>query len=254
MRRLLVVPLIVLVLAGCKVDTKLSIDVRDDGSGTVVLEVVLDADAVSEAEAGGALLEDRVRLGDLEAAGWASTDWERRNDGIARLRVSKDFATASELGGVIEELDGPDGPLQDVALSFDDGIVFDRYRFGGVADLSQLRTGVLDDPEIVAALTAQQVDLTALDLRLVDQLQRSFALEVVVSLPGEGSRTFAAAPGETVTLSASSRQFDPSRSLLLLAASGFAALALLIFVRGLLVDRRRRRRRAQGRGSRSSRA
>ncbi|HEX6312061.1 MAG TPA: hypothetical protein VF152_10580 [Acidimicrobiia bacterium] len=234
-----------IVLAGCEVDTTVSIDVRDDGSGTVAVRVALDADAVSEAEAGGATLEDRVRLGDLEAAGWASTGWRRQSDGGAQLRISKEFADADDLAGVIAELNGPNGPLRDVSLSVDDGVVFDRYRLRGEADLSDLRTGVLEDPELVAALTAQQVDLTALDLRLLDQLQRSFHMRVVVSLPGKTS-TFAPEPGEAIELSASSRQFDPGRPLLLAAAAVSAALALLVFLRGRRVDRRRRRRNQHG--------
>jgi hypothetical protein len=245
MRRLLVLVVCGLALAGCKVDTTVSIDVREDGSGTVSVGVALDADAVGEAEAGGATLEDRVRLDDLEAAGWTSSGWRRRDDGGARLRVSKEFGDAADLAGVIAELNGPNGPLRDVSLSLDEGPVFDEYRLHGEADLSQLRTGVLDDPELVASLTAAQVDLTALDLRLLDQLQRSFRLRVVVSLPGKTS-TFTPAPGETVELSTSSRQFDPGRSLLIAGAITFAVLALAVYLRGRHVDRRNGRRRRRG--------
>lgn len=242
MRRLLALSVCVVALAGCKVDTTVTIDVRDDGSGTVAVRVVLDADAVEEAEAGDATLEDRVRLDDLEAAGWASTGWRRRDDGGARLRIAKDFAEPADLAGVITELNGPAGPLRDVSLSVDEGFVFDEYRLRGEADLAQLRTGVLDDPEVVAALTAEQVDLTALDLTLLDRLQRSFRLHVAVALPGQ-TATFTPEPGETVTLSTSSRQLDPGRPLLAAGAVGFAVLALAIFLRGRRVDRRRARRR-----------
>ena len=245
MRRVVLLLACALALAGCKVDTTLSIEVRDDGSGTVSVRVALDADAVGEAEAGGATLEDRVRLDDLEAAGWTSTGWQRRDDGGARLRVSKEFGDAADLAGVITELNGPNGPLSDVSLSLDEGPVFDEYRLRGEADLSQLRTGLLDDPELVASLTAAQVDLTALDLRLLDQLQRSFRLSVVVSLPGKTS-TFTPAAGETVELSTSSRQFDPGRPLLIAGAIAFAVLALAVFVRGRHVDRRNGRRRGRG--------
>jgi hypothetical protein len=248
MRRLLIVVACALVLAGCKVDATLSIEVRDDGSGTVSVRVVLDADAVGEAEAGGATLEDRVRLDDLEAGGWRSTGWQRRDDGSARLRVSKAFADADALAGVIAELNGPSGPLRDVSLSFDDGPVFDEYRLRGEADLSQLSTGVLDDPELVAALTAAQVDLAALDLRLLDQLQRSFRMRVVVALPGT-TKTFAPEPGETVDLSTSSRQLDPGRTLLIAGAIVFALLALAVYLWGRRVDRRARRSRRRNAGS-----
>ena len=247
MRRLLALSLFALALAGCKVDTTVAIDVREDGSGTVTVNVVLDADAVAEAEAGGATLEDRVRLSDLEAAGWQSTGWKRREDGTARLRISKEFADASDLAGVITELNGEHGPLRRVSLSRDEGLVFDEYRLDGVADLSALATGIITDAELVASLTAQQVDLTALDQGLLDQIRESFRLKIEVGLPGE-SRTFTPKPGEKIEISASSSRFDPSRSLLIAGAVLFGALALFVYFRGRQLDRRRRSRRRRSAG------
>jgi hypothetical protein len=216
--------------------------VREDGSGTVTVRVVLDADAVVEAEAGGATLEDRVRLGDLEAAGWDVSAWKRREDGSARLRISKDFADASDLAGVITELTGEHGPLRKVSLTRDEGLVFDEFRLKGVADLSALATGVITDPELVAALTAQQVDLTALDQRLLDQIRESFRLRIEVGLPG-ASRTFTPKPGEKVEIHTSASRFDPSRQLLFIGAVVFGALAVLVYLRGRQLDHRRSRRR-----------
>src|SRR5256885_6095718 len=80
MRRLLVVVAACLLLAGCKVDTTLTIDVHDNGGGSVRIRVALDADAVQNAQAGGGRLEDRVRLGDLQAAGWTVSPWRRAPD------------------------------------------------------------------------------------------------------------------------------------------------------------------------------
>jgi hypothetical protein len=240
MRRLLLVVACCVALGGCKVDTTVSIDVREDGSGTVTVGVVLDADAVVEAEAGGATLEDRVRLGDLEAAGWDVSAWKRRKDGSARLRIAKEFADPSDLSGVIAELNGEHGPLRKVSLTRDEGVIFDEYRLQGVADLSALATGVITDPELVAALTAEQVDLTALDQRLLDQIRESFHLRIEVGLPG-ASRTFNPKPGEEVEINASSTRFDPGRSILLAGAMLFGALALFVSLRGRHLDRRRRR-------------
>jgi hypothetical protein len=246
MRRLLALFVCVLALAGCRVDTTVSIDVREDGSGTVTVGVVLDADAVVEAEAGGATLEERVRLGDLAAAGWDVGGWKRRDDGTARLRITKEFADASDLAGVITELNGEHGPLRRVSLTRDDGLAFDEYRLRGVADLSALATGVITDPELVAELTAQQVDLTALDQGLLDQIRESFRLRIEVGLPG-ASRTFTPKPGERVEISTSSSRFDPSRRLLIIGAVAFGGLALLVYLRGRRLDRRRDRRRPPSR-------
>src|SRR5919204_4808174 len=98
MRRLsLVVVACALLLAGCKVDTTLTIDVHDDGGGTVRVRIALDAEAVQNAEAGGGKLEDRVRLGDLRAAGWTVSPWRRARDGGATVTLRKGFADAREL-------------------------------------------------------------------------------------------------------------------------------------------------------------
>lgn len=247
MRRLVVVLACCLAFAGCKVDTTVSIDVREDGSGTVTVKVALDADAVVEAEAGGATLEDRVRLGDLAAAGWDVSAWKRRENRSARLRISKEFADASDLAGVITELNGEHGPLRKVSLTRDEGLVFASYRLEGVADLSALATGVITDPELLAALTAEQVDLTALDQRLLDQIRESFRLRIEVGLPGE-SRTFTPKPGEKIEINTSSSRFDPSRQLLVIGTAAFGGLALLVYLRGRQLDHRRvRRRRASSR-------
>lgn len=234
----------VLLLAGCKVDTTVSITVREDGSGVVAVRVRLDADAVEEAEVGGGRLEDRVRLGDLEAAGWRVRPWKRRDDGSARLRISKEFAEPDDLAGVVAELNGPDGPLRDVALSLEEGAVRTQYRFRGAVDLSDLRTGVTTDAELVARLTAEQVDVAALDQRLLDQLRQAFHLEVRLALPGE-TRTFTPEPGEKARLAASSSRWDPSRSVWIGAAAalGLAALALVA-----APSRRRRGRRREREG------
>jgi hypothetical protein len=241
MRRLLALSVCALALGGCKVDTTVSIDVREDGSGTVTVRVVLDADAVIEAETGGATLEERVRLGDLAAAGWDVGGWKRRDDGGARLRIAKEFADPSDLAGVIAELNGEHGPLRKVSLTRDEGLVFAEYRLRGIADLSALGTGVITDPDLVAALTAEQVDLSALDQRLLDQIRESFRLRIEVGLPG-ASRTFVPKPGDRVEINTSSSRFDPSRQLLLIGTLAFGGLALFVYLRGRRLDRHRVRR------------
>src|SRR5206468_1842160 len=79
-----------------------------DGGGSVRVRVALDADAVQNAQTGGGTLEDRVRLGDLEAAGWSVSPWRRAPDGSATVSLHKDFANAGELASVVTELSGKD--------------------------------------------------------------------------------------------------------------------------------------------------
>jgi hypothetical protein len=142
---------------------------------------------------------------------------------------------------VIAELNGPDGPVRDVALTRDEGILQTEYEFDGVADLAALQTGVTTDAELVANLTAQQVDVAAIDQRLLDQINQSFTLRVKVELPG-ASETFEPEAGQTVDLGTSSDQLTPARPILIGAAALLGLTALVIFVRGERRDARRRSR------------
>jgi hypothetical protein len=247
MRRLLVVVVACLLLAGCKVDTSLTINVHDDGSGSVRVRVALDADAVQNAQAGGGMLEDRVRLGDLQAAGWAVTPWRRAPDGSAAVSLRKNFANAGDLAGVIAELSGKDGPLRRVTLERNRGFLSTEYKVTGAADLSKLTAGIADDPEVVAQLTGQRVDVAQIDQRLAQQINDAFRLRIRFVFPGGDVTEVRPEPGKNVSLATSTSQFDATRVLLLAGAVVLGALGVVLLVRGEL-RRRRQGRRGRPRG------
>ena len=242
MRRLVIGLVACLLLAGCKVDATLTIDVDDDGSGTVRVRVALDAEAVQNAQAGGGTLEDRVRLGDLQAAGWTVSPWRRAPDGSASISVRKGFANADDLARVVAELNGDAGPLRGVRLERDEGLLFTDYEVTGSADLSQLTADVAADPELVAQLTAQRVDVTQIDQRLTQQINDAFRLRIRLVFPGGEVQEVRPEPGKKVTLAASSSQLDTTRALFLAAAVGLGVLGIVVLVGGELRRRPRRSR------------
>lgn len=246
MRRLLVVIAACLLLAGCKVDTTLTIDVHDDGGGSVRVRVALDANAVQNAQAGGGSLEDRVRLGDLKAAGWTVSPWRRARDGSATISLRKDFANAGALAGVVAELSGKDGPLRSVTLERDRGLLSTDFKVKGDADLSRLTAGVADDPEVVAQLTGQRVDVAQIDQRLTQQINEAFRLRIRFVFPGGDVTQVEPKPGKKVSLATTTSQFDTTRALLLAGAVVLGTLGVVVFVRG---EVRRRRQRRRGRPS-----
>jgi hypothetical protein len=242
MRRLTLVVFVgALLLAGCKVDTTLTIDVRDDGGGTVRVRVALDAEAVRNAEAGGGTLEDRVRLGDLQAAGWKVSPWRRAPDGAASVTLRKDFADADELAAVVAELSGDNGPLRDVKLERDRGLLSTDYKLSGVADLSQLTAGVAADPDLLAQLTAQRVDIPQIEQRLAQQINDAFRLRIRLVVPGGDASEVDAKAGKKVNLATSTSQLDTTRLALLAAAVVLGMAGIVLFVRGEMRSRRRRR-------------
>ena len=115
----------------------------------------------------------------------------------------------------------------------------------GVADLTDLTSDVLDDPELVARLTAEQVDLTAVDARLTQQLRDSFRLRVVVRFPDGSREAFAVAPGSRTALDGSSSELDATRAGLLATAGVLAVVGIVILVQGERRRSRTRRRSAR---------
>ena len=211
---------------------------HDDGSGLVTVDAVLDPGAVQAAEAGGGKLEDRVRLGDLAAGGWTVAPWARGADGSASLTLSKPFANPDEVAGILGEVSGTAGPLKNVKAVRDRGAVSTRYGLTGDVDLTALQTGIAADPDLLAKLTGQQIDVKALDVALVDQLAKSLSLRVVAKLPG-GTPTFVGQAGKAVPIDASTSVLDTRRIGLVLLA-----IVLLVIAVVVLVRRPRRRRRA----------
>ncbi len=240
MTRLLVLLVaLVALLTACKVDTAVTIDVHDDGSGVVTVRATLDAEAVGEAEAGGAKLEDRVRVGDLTTAGWTVSPWVRSDAGTAQIELSKPFSSPDQVAGIVKEISGPDGPLRDVHLTRDRGAASTNYRVTGAVDLAAIGTGVAADPDLVAALTNQQVDVNAIDQSLLTELRNAVSVSVVVNFPDGSSTTVNGTAGRRVPIDVSTSMLDTRR----LALLGLAAVLAVLAVVALLVGRRRRRAR-----------
>jgi hypothetical protein len=237
LRLVLVACALVLVAVGCKVDTTVSIKVRDDGSGVVTVTAVLDPDAVKAAETGGGKLEDRVRLADLTKAGWTVPPWARAADGSAQVVLSKPFESPTQVAGIMEEVSGKVGPLRDVSVTRDRGLFSTSYDVTGTVDLAQLQTGITTDSDVVAALTNQQVDVNAIDQSLLAEIRDSFALKVEVEVPG-AKKTVSGVAGKSVPIDASSSVLDTTRVELIVVAVVLIALAVLVM---LWPGRRRRR-------------
>ena len=239
MRRLAVLLVaLVAVLSGCKVDTSVTIDMHDDGSGVVTVRATLDAQAVAEAEAGGGKLEDRVRLNDLAAAGWTISPWVRSGSGTAQIELSKPFSSPEQVAGIIAEVSGPNGPVKDVAAKRDHGLTSTGYSVTGDIDLAAIGTGVTADQDLVNALANQQVDVSAIDQSLLAELRSAVSVSVVVKFPDGSSTTVNGAAGQRVPIQLSTSILNTRRMALL--AVVLVVLAIVV----LFIGRRRRRARS----------
>lgn len=226
-------------LSACAVDTTVTVKVREDGSGFVRVEVLVDAEAVQQAQVGGATLEDRVRLSDLTAAGWTVEPWVRNLDGSASLTFSKPFTSVDQVAGILGELSGDAGPLQSAEVTRKRSVFSTKTEATATVDLDRMTTGVVADSDLAASLQAQGLDPAAVDQQLTAQLRDAFDLTLVLELP-DGQRTVVEPEvGAPATIDSSASVLDTRRIL-------FAVLALVLLsgvVVVLLWPRKRVRRR-----------
>jgi hypothetical protein len=242
-RRLLVLGALVAGLAACKADATVTVRMRDDGSGTVSVRVLLDAAAVRAAEVGGAKLGDRVRLGDLPAAGWTVTPWTRTNRGGAVLTVTKPFRRPSQVAAIVGELNGAHGPLRGFQASRDASTFSRSWKVSGTVDLRAIDLAVADDPGLVANLTDRRVDIAGLEQRIAEPALAGLRVRARAELPGE-TREVLAQAGRRAVLTASADTTDAGRIVLVVLGVAVGALALVLIVVGESRARRRRARRS----------
>jgi len=112
MRRGFIVIAVVL-LAACHVDATVDIAVEADGSGTITVTALADADVVSQAPG---LAED-LRFDDAEAAGWTVTAPVATADGGLQVELTHEFANPEEATALLQSINGSGGPLHGVVLS-----------------------------------------------------------------------------------------------------------------------------------------
>jgi hypothetical protein len=241
-RTSLLFALLALVLAGCKVDTRVDVAMRADGSGVVRVEVKLDAEAVGRAEVSGGKLEDRIRTSDLAAAGWTVSPWTRAKDGSASITAVKPFVRPGQVAGIVAEISGPDGPLRDFVAVRSAGTLATKYSVTGTVDLTNVQSGVKTDQDLVAKLTAQQVSVDAIDAKLTAQLRDALGVTVRVSVPG-ATDTTTVKVGQQAAVVAKSNHRSFGRLVLLVVGIALGALALVVLMLGELRGHGPRRRR-----------
>lgn len=216
-------------MAGCQMQTKVTVEMADDGSGTVEVAVGLDDEAMAQLPdldgsgvGDAADLTQLVRADDLEATGWTLTP-PKAEDGATWLRVTKPFGTPEEAAQILGQLTGPDGGLGDFRLERSRGFGSTSYDFSGTADLSG-GIEAFGDAGLAAALDGEPLgeDAAAIEERLGQPLAEMVTLDIEVELPGATQSWTPELGGEPVDMAASSTVYE--KPVLLLAAAAVLCL------------------------------
>jgi hypothetical protein len=211
---------------GCRVDVGMDVSVQDDGSGEVEVVVALDRDAARRVPG----LEDQLEVDDLEAAGWEVSGPSRVRGGGVEIRATKGFTSLDELGDVVAEVSGRDGPLSDLAVERDRAAFGDIWRVRGAADL---RDGLeaFGDAGLRERLGGSSLGMSDEELERAAgrPLPEAVRFRVTADLPGGGA-SWSPALGERTPLEAESRTWEAPRLGLLALAVVLAlgAVAMLL--------------------------
>jgi hypothetical protein len=191
-RRLLPTVLAILVASACQVRTAVTVDVDDDGSGTVEVAAGLDEEALSELPdlddngvSDAADLAALVRTSDLVASGWTVGEPRAEADGTTWIRLRHPFGTPEEADQILAQLTDPDGALQHMHVTRRDPFGRTQFGFKGTVDLS----GGLEsfgDEGLAAALDGEVLgeDPAAIEARTGKPLADQFSLEITADLAG----------------------------------------------------------------------
>lgn len=240
-RLLLAASLLLAVLAtACDVRTSVVVEVAEDGSGVVEVELSLDAEATGrlpDIDADGvsdvADLAALVRVDDLLDAGWTVDGPEAGPDGATWVRATHAFGTPAEAEQILAGLTGPDGALRDLEVTRAESFGRTTYGFSGTLDLS----GGLEsfgDEGVAAVLDGSPVgdDVAAIELRAGEPLAEVLALDVTARLPGDETTWSPRLGDAPVALESESTVNDwPVLGLALLAALCLVASVVVLVVR-----------------------
>ena len=234
-----------LILSSCRVELNTTVNVADNGSGTITVLATADADAVRTAPE----LADSLELDDIKASGWDVTMQNPAAEGGIAVTLTRPFSNTDEATMFLSQLSGDNGPLRQLSLTRTGGLNDATYVFSGKGGLPEGLTGfadtealdVLGGPPFVDALAAQGLSLSealgvTLRITMPGEVVETSG-EIAPRTDDDVSTTFLwsiPVDGPDLPLDASTRDRNLSALLASLTARGLLAL-LILLVAGAVV-------------------
>lgn len=201
--------MLVATVSACRVDTTVTVDVNEDGSGSVMVDVVADREA---ADALGDPTSS-LRLDDLVESGWTIEEPTVDTDsGELAISASHDFASGDELARILAALGVDHGDGSQDPVPFIGEVTLDTSSSSGRTDYSfgaalRIPGGLepLSDPALTEVLDGLPVGRTPQELEAMgyDATRGLGDLVLRVHLPGSVGSTTGTADGGYVQWSTS---------------------------------------------------
>ena len=226
-RRLAAIVVVLLAVAGCRIDTDIDLAVAADGSGTVTVTARLDRAAAARVPD----LDQTLLVKDLRATGWKVTGPDARRGGGVQVRAVRRFAHPAQLRALMEQLGGRNGPFRRFSLVRSHSFAKTTFRLEGTVDLSA-GLEAFGDAELRSLLGGQMFGRPLADLEREAGAPLSEAVRFTVRtrLPGGSTKEWRPVLGEPATRVEATSSSRAPRAWLFAAAAALAALGFLVTV------------------------
>jgi len=176
-------------LTGCRLDTSVRVEMNTDGTGTVTVTAVADAELMERIPNP----DEQLRFGDAEAAGWTVEGPTEGDDGGATIVLSHPFSGADDATALLNSVGGPLGEVSLTrVVEGEDAQAMATNAFAGTAVLADGFRGFADQALVDA------VGGTPFAKELGGQTPAdSMTVELEVSLPGDIGDTNGERDGRT---------------------------------------------------------
>lgn len=166
---------LVIVLAGCRVDSTVTIDIEGNGGGSVQVDVELNQEAFERIPD----LDQQLQVQDLRNAGWDVVGPTSTDEGGRLISATKTFASPEDLPVVLSEI----GAFNNVSLTRTREFGATTWTFLGDVDI----TGGVDqfgDAELGSLLGGRMtgVDVAAIETELRQPVADLFGFNVIVQM------------------------------------------------------------------------
>ena len=191
MKKFLLLLIVTFLVAACKVESSVVVNVEDDGTGNVGVSVELD----SSASALVGDLEKQLRTEDLLSSGWkVSLPENLKEESKTVVLATKDFTSVDSIISVLEEIAGP-SVFSEVSLLSEKSFAKKVWTIEGKIDLSK-GLSLLSDSALDQVLGGDLFGRTLEDLSFLSGCEAicdpadSFLMNFSVSLPGTKDNDF----------------------------------------------------------------
>lgn len=167
----------VVVLASCRVDQTVSLDVNPNGTGSVTVVVTADKDIVAKVPT----LAQDIRTDDLEQAGWETDGPKKTKSGGLTITLTHSFENPAEATAVLAQVSEARGPLHDVVVTRTGKDTNSTWTLAGWLEISGGLDAFVDDAtRKLLGVTPYAAEVSESGLDLGDAIGVTFA----ATLPG----------------------------------------------------------------------